>query len=139
MCRRRRNQIAATAFREHAAEQQRSRAVPRRAGPSRRHRGYAAPARNTDRLALLLGAELIVVDDVGDLLYSGGGPAHLGRGSLAARRHRNRGGSGSCVCTTPWTRWTFWQHTDRGAVPGIEGPVDLDLFAGTLGELHAAR
>jgi lysozyme len=30
----------------------------------------------------------------------------------------------------PWTRWTFWQHTDRGAVPGIEGPVDLNLFAG---------
>jgi lysozyme len=39
----------------------------------------------------------------------------------------------------PWTRWMFWQHTDRGAVPGIEGPVDLDMFAGTLGELHAAR
>jgi lysozyme len=37
----------------------------------------------------------------------------------------------------PWTRWTFWQHTERGAVPGIEGAVDLDLFAGTLGELHA--
>lgn len=30
----------------------------------------------------------------------------------------------------PWTRWTFWQHTDRGAVPGIDGPVDLNLFAG---------
>jgi lysozyme len=30
----------------------------------------------------------------------------------------------------PWTRWTFWQHTDRGAVPGIDGPVDLSLFAG---------
>jgi len=31
---------------------------------------------------------------------------------------------------SPWTRWTFWQHTDRGAVPGIDGPVDLSLFAG---------
>lgn len=30
----------------------------------------------------------------------------------------------------PWARWTFWQHTDRGAVPGIERPVDLNLFAG---------
>ena len=39
----------------------------------------------------------------------------------------------------PWTRWTFWQHTDRGAVPGIDGSVDLDLFAGTLGELTAER
>jgi hypothetical protein len=26
-----------------------------------------------------------------------------------------------------------------GAVPGIEGPLDLDLFAGELGELHAER
>ena len=39
----------------------------------------------------------------------------------------------------PWSRWTFWQHTDRGAVPGIVGPVDLDLFAGELGELTAER
>ena len=31
---------------------------------------------------------------------------------------------------SPWARWTFWQHTDRGAVPGIDGPVDLNLFAG---------
>jgi lysozyme len=31
---------------------------------------------------------------------------------------------------SPWTHWTFWQHTDRGAVPGIEGAVDLNLFAG---------
>jgi len=46
---------------------------------------------------------------------------------------------GCPMLPAPWTRWTFWQHTDRGAVPGIEGPVDLDLFAGTLGELHAAR
>jgi lysozyme len=31
---------------------------------------------------------------------------------------------------SPWMRWTFWQHTDRGTVPGIDGPVDLNLFAG---------
>jgi lysozyme len=37
-----------------------------------------------------------------------------------------------------WDRWTFWQHTDHGAVPGIEGAVDLDRFSGTLGELRAA-
>lgn len=36
----------------------------------------------------------------------------------------------------PWQRWTFWQHTDRGRVPGIAGPVDLDVFAGSLGDLH---
>ncbi len=27
--------------------------------------------------------------------------------------------------------WTFWQHTDRGEVAGIRGPVDLDVFAGS--------
>lgn len=35
----------------------------------------------------------------------------------------------------PWTTWTFWQYTDRGKVPGIVGPVDLDVFAGTYAEL----
>lgn len=30
----------------------------------------------------------------------------------------------------PWARWTFWQHTDRGTVPGIEGAVDLNIFDG---------
>jgi lysozyme len=38
----------------------------------------------------------------------------------------------------PWTQWTFWQHTDRGRVPGIYGPVDLDLFRGTLDELYSS-
>jgi len=37
---------------------------------------------------------------------------------------------------TPWTKWTFWQHTDNGRVPGIEGAVDLDLFAGTYQDLQ---
>lgn len=37
----------------------------------------------------------------------------------------------ACPTVPPmWTAWTFWQHTDRGAVPGIAAPVDLDLFAG---------
>lgn len=37
---------------------------------------------------------------------------------------------------TPWTRWTFWQHSETGAVPGIRRRVDLNLFAGTLDELR---
>ena len=37
---------------------------------------------------------------------------------------------------SPWRAWTFWQHTDNGRVPGIEGPVDLDMFAGTLTDLE---
>jgi lysozyme len=36
----------------------------------------------------------------------------------------------------PWTAYTFWQHTDSGKVPGIYGPVDLDVFAGTFAELE---
>jgi lysozyme len=36
----------------------------------------------------------------------------------------------------PWQRWTFWQYTDAGRVPGITGPVDLDVFDGTLAELR---
>lgn len=26
--------------------------------------------------------------------------------------------------------WRFWQFSDTGAVPGVRGPVDLDVFAG---------
>ncbi len=37
----------------------------------------------------------------------------------------------------PWTAWQFWQHTDNGRVPGIEGAVDLNMFSGTYGELEA--
>ncbi len=36
----------------------------------------------------------------------------------------------------PWKAWTFWQYSDRGAVPGINGAVDLDLFAGTFEDLE---
>jgi lysozyme len=36
----------------------------------------------------------------------------------------------------PWSAWTFWQHTDNGRVPGIEGAVDLDLFAGSVQDLQ---
>lgn len=27
----------------------------------------------------------------------------------------------------PWQRWNYWQYTDNGRVPGINGPVDFDL------------
>ena len=35
-----------------------------------------------------------------------------------------------------WTTWTFWQFSESGSVPGIQGPVDLDLFQGTLPALR---
>jgi len=37
----------------------------------------------------------------------------------------------------PWAKWTFWQHTDKGAVAGISGPVDMNRFNGSLAELQA--
>lgn len=33
--------------------------------------------------------------------------------------------------------WKFWQHTDRGVLPGIKECVDLNVFNGTLDELKA--
>ena len=33
--------------------------------------------------------------------------------------------------------WMFWQHTDLGGVKGINGDVDLNIFNGTLHDLHA--
>ena len=38
---------------------------------------------------------------------------------------------------TAWKRWTFWQHSEQGSVPGVMGPVDLDRFCGNTMELEA--
>jgi lysozyme len=35
-----------------------------------------------------------------------------------------------------WSTWAFWQDSENGSVPGIDTPVDLDLFQGTLQELQ---
>ena len=32
--------------------------------------------------------------------------------------------------------WQFWQYGDRGALPGVRGPVDLNVFSGTLYDLE---
>ena len=37
----------------------------------------------------------------------------------------------------PWTKWTFWQYSDSGSVPGIPGNVDVNVFDGTLAQLEA--
>ncbi|AGT09513.1 glycoside hydrolase family 25 protein [Paracoccus aminophilus] len=34
----------------------------------------------------------------------------------------------------PGQRWSFWQYTGTGLVPGIEGRVDLNAFAGNRGQ-----
>jgi lysozyme len=31
----------------------------------------------------------------------------------------------------PERRWAFWQYTSTGVVPGIDGPIDINAFAGT--------
>ena len=33
--------------------------------------------------------------------------------------------------TYPGQRWTFWQYTGTGMVPGVSGPVDINVFAGS--------
>jgi lysozyme len=38
---------------------------------------------------------------------------------------------------SPWTKWTFWQYTDTGSVPGISGHVDTNRFNGSLADLRA--
>jgi lysozyme len=86
-----------------------------------------------DRVRDKLGVEPIVYTG-GDLWRNGGGEP-LGAQPLWLAHYTQ----GCPTLPAPWARWTFWQHTDRGAVPGIDGPVDLDLFAGALGPLDAAR
>jgi lysozyme len=36
-----------------------------------------------------------------------------------------------------WSKWTFWQHTSKGTVPGVSGDVDVNYFNGTLQDLYA--
>jgi lysozyme len=35
-----------------------------------------------------------------------------------------------------WPKWSFWQHSHRGSVPGIVGDVDLDVFNGSTVEFQ---
>ena len=86
-----------------------------------------------ERVRDKLGVEPIVY--TGSDLWRNGGGELLGAQALWLAHYTQ----GCPTLPSPWTRWAFWQHTDRGAVPGIEGPVDLDLFAGTAGELRATR
>ena len=31
--------------------------------------------------------------------------------------------------------WKFWQHTDVGSLPGIDGYVDLNIYNGSFYDL----
>jgi len=86
-----------------------------------------------DRVREALDVEPIVY--TGSDLWRSGGARKLGDQPLWIAHYTQ----GCPTTSSAWRRWTFWQHTDRGAVPGIEGPVDLDLFAGTSDELPSGR
>jgi hypothetical protein len=35
----------------------------------------------------------------------------------------------------PWIGWAFWQHSDKGTLPGIKTHVDLNWYTGSEAEL----
>jgi GH25 family lysozyme M1 (1,4-beta-N-acetylmuramidase) len=35
-----------------------------------------------------------------------------------------------------WSGWDFWQYSNKGSVPGIDGDVDLNVFNGDLSRLN---
>ncbi|CAN0586339.1 unnamed protein product, partial [Ectocarpus sp. 12 AP-2014] len=37
----------------------------------------------------------------------------------------------------PGQRWTIWQYTGTGSVPGVKGPVDINVFNGSAAEFSA--
>jgi len=48
-----------------------------------------------------------------------------------------------CTCCNAWVtgcgsgNWTYWQVSSTGIISGISGRVDLDAYAGTLGQLKS--
>ena len=77
-----------------------------------------------------LGIEPIVYTNPG--MWRSGGAEPLARQLLWLAHYTEQCPS----VPLPWSAWTFWQYTENGRVDGIEGPVDLDVFAGTLDDLR---
>ena len=46
-------------------------------------------------------------------------------------------GTQSPTLPAGWSAWTFWQFSESGQVTGVTGPVDLDVFSGSLADLRA--
>lgn len=91
-----------------------------------------AVVRWVERVRARLGVEPIVYTGP-DFWRDHGGAADLSRQPLWLAHYTT-----GCPLVPPrWTAWTFWQYSERGRVPGISGPVDLDLFAGGREELDA--
>lgn len=85
----------------------------------------AAVALWVERVRVRLGVEPIVYASPAFWRDAVGG-ADLSRQPLWVAHYT----SGCPRWPAPWTRWTFWQHSKTGRVPGIKGDVDLDVFAG---------
>lgn len=74
------------------------------------------------------------------ILYTGptfwqtalGGCSQLGNHQLWIAHYTT---SPQPILPSAWDEWTFWQYCEKGAVAGIQGPVDLDYFHGNLTEL----
>ncbi|MBO9474561.1 glycoside hydrolase family 25 protein [Shimia sp. R10_1] len=54
-----------------------------------------------------------------------------GIGALAGTEFWLRSVAAHPQKTYPGARWTFWQYSGTGLVPGIEGEVDLNVFRGS--------
>ena len=79
-----------------------------------------------------LGVEPIVYTNYGMWRWTGAG--ELGRQTLWLAHYTARCPS----VPPPWSRWAFWQYTETGRVDGIDGFVDLNVFAGTVEDLPAS-
>lgn len=54
-----------------------------------------------------------------------------GIGRLGGTQFWLRSVAGHPAETYGGARWTFWQYTGTGVVPGVQGPVDINVFGGT--------
>ena len=57
-----------------------------------------------------------------------------GIGALPGTEFWLRSVAGHPSTVYPGQRWTFWQYTGTGVIPGIRGPVDINVFAGSVAD-----
>lgn len=57
-----------------------------------------------------------------------------GIGALPGTEFWLRSVAGHPSTVYPGQRWTFWQYTGTGRVPGVRGPVDINVFAGSVAD-----
>jgi len=62
-----------------------------------------------------------------------------GIGALPGTEFWLRSVAGHPSVVYPGQRWSFWQYTGTGLVPGVRGPVDINVFAGSLADWRRWR